>query len=114
MAKKDQDERLFEHFAAGIDLVPTSLRVPSRLQSRVYSALMVQESMQGKLKSLPATHADGGKLCVFEEMVRIAPVSEDLKSLNICRICHARLLGEMMEKPPIYWGGCPYVSFKKP
>ncbi|HUY15659.1 MAG TPA: hypothetical protein VMX16_18820 [Terriglobia bacterium] len=115
MSEKNQEERLFEQFAAALDPgVSTTIRAPSRLRSRIYSALMLLESAQGRLRSIPATKAEGHDLCVFEELVRIAPVGDDLKSLNICRICHARLLGEVMENPPIYWGGCPYVSFKKP
>ena len=52
------------------------------------------------------------ELCVFEELVRIAPVGEAAKSLNICRICHARVLAEHMGNAPIYWSGCPYVELK--
>jgi len=40
-------------------------------------------------------------------------VGETVKSLNICRVCHARVLAEHLENAPIYWGGCPYVEFKK-
>ncbi|MGH9430131.1 MAG: hypothetical protein ACRD3T_01160 [Terriglobia bacterium] len=115
MPDKNQEEKRFEQFAAAVEPgVSAVLRAPSRLRARVYSALMLQESAQGRLRSMPATKAEGGDLCVFEELVRITPVGEKLKSLNICRVCHARLLGEIMENPPIYWGGCPYVSFKKP
>ncbi|GEM_PF-1572248 len=115
MPDKNQEEELFEHFAAGIEPgVSTTIQAPSRLRSRIYSALMLLESAQGRLRSIPATKAEGHDLCVFEELVRIAPVGQKLRSLNICRLCHARLLGEVMENPPIYWGNCPYVDFKKP
>ena len=68
----------------------------------------------GPLASLTESKARGGKLCVFEQLVRIAPLGETVKSLNICRVCHARVLAEHFENPPIYWSGCPYVRFKKP
>jgi len=45
--------------------------------------------------------------------VQVAPVGERAKSLNLCRVCHARVLAEHMENAPIYWNGCPYVEFKK-
>jgi hypothetical protein len=33
--------------------------------------------------------------------------------MNPCRICHARILGERLEKAPIFWPGCPYSEFHK-
>ena len=65
------------------------------------------------LASLTESAVCGHKLCVFEQIVRISPVGENAKALNICRVCHARLLAENMNKAPIYWNGCPYVQFKK-
>ena len=53
----------------------------------------------------------GWALCVFEELVQIAP-GQMIKSLNYCRVCHARLLGERLKRAPIYWSGCPYVGFQ--
>ncbi len=114
MPDQEQDEKQFGLLADRTGLEPTSAPpAPSRLKARIYSALMLRESTSKPLRSIPETKAEGGKLCVFEELVRIAPVSAKMKSLNICRICHARVLGESMEKPPIYWANCPYVEFKK-
>ncbi|MGH9453028.1 MAG: hypothetical protein ACRD2O_03555 [Terriglobia bacterium] len=114
MSDQSQDDKVFEQFAASIELEGSpTWQASSRLKARIYSALMLEESAQGSLRSMPATKAEGHSLCVFEELVRISPVGEKLKSLNICRVCHARLLAEVMENPPIYWGGCPYVNFKK-
>ena len=62
--------------------------------------------------SLSEVHACGEQLCVFEHLVRIAPLSEAAKSRNICRACHARVLAERVEDAPIYWPGCPYVALK--
>ncbi|HXJ96563.1 MAG TPA: hypothetical protein VMT20_27305 [Terriglobia bacterium] len=114
MPDQKQDERLFSQLAerTGLDS-RQALPAPSRLKAKIYSALMLRESASKRLRSIPETKAEGGKLCVFEELVRIAPVSTKMKSLNICRVCHARVLGESMEKPPIYWANCPYVEFKK-
>ena len=114
MADQEQKDKLFNQLADRTSLGSApSPAAPSRLKARIYSALMLRESASKRLRSIPATKAEGGKLCVFEELVRIAPVSINMKSLNICRICHARVLGEAMEKPPIYWANCPYVEFKK-
>jgi hypothetical protein len=84
----------------------------SRLKSRIFSALQLEQQESGPLLSLTESHASGGKLCVFEELVRIAPAGESVKQKNPCRICHARVLGEHVENAPIYWPGCPYVRFQ--
>jgi len=114
MPDREQDEKLFIRLAdrTGLGSMPAR-PAPSRLKARIYSALMLRESASKELRSIPETKAQGGKLCVFEELVRIAPVSAKTKSLNICRLCHARVLGEALEKPPIYWANCPYVEFKR-
>jgi hypothetical protein len=114
MPDQKQDDKLFGQLAdhTGLGSTP-SPAAPSRLKARIYSALMLRESASKRLRSIPETKSEGRKLCVFEELVRIAPVTTNMKSLNICRICHARVLGEAMEKPPIYWANCPYVEFKK-
>lgn len=86
---------------------------PSRLKSRIYSALVREQVESGPLLGFEATKAAGHDLCIFEEFVRVSPVGEAVKCANICRVCHARALAEQFENPPIYWPGCPYVSFKK-
>ncbi len=105
------DEEFLERIAEGVELTELEL-APARLKARVYSALMLQQAETGPLLSLTETRACGHRLCIFEELVRIAPVGEAAKSLNICRVCHARVLAEHMENAPIYWGGCPYVGLK--
>jgi len=108
--KKDTD---FEKLGASVELEKSGVRAPARLKARLYSALMLAEAAQGPLRDMVETKKAGGELCAFEELVRVAPVSRKLKSGNICRICHARVLAEMLEQPPIYWPNCPYVKFKK-
>ncbi len=105
------EEEILQRLADGVDLTE-SHRAPSRLKAKVYSALMQQQAETGPLLSLSETHARGQRLCVFEHLIRIAPVGETTKSLNICRVCHARIVAEHLENPPIYWPGCPYVSLK--
>ncbi len=85
---------------------------PSRLKAKLYSALMRVETANGPLMSLQQNKFHGQALCVFEELVQIAPVGDRAKSANICRVCHARILAERIENAPIFWGGCPYVGFK--
>ena len=85
---------------------------PARLKSRIYTAFIRAQQEDGPLETISATKQAGHALCVFEELVRIAPVGETAKSLNICRVCHARILAERTENPPIFWNGCPYVQLK--
>ncbi len=106
-----RDEEFLLRLSAEFDLIEPA-RTPSRLKAKVYSALMQQEAEAGRLMSLSEGHARGQKLCIFEQLVQIAPVGETAKSLNICRVCHARILAEHFENPPIYWPGCPYVTLK--
>ena len=84
---------------------------PSRLKSKVFSALVNHMEASGPLLPVRPTEATHG-LCVFEKLVEIAPLSEKLKSFNACSICHARVLAERFEHPPIYWKNCPYVDFQ--
>jgi len=105
------DENFMERIAERVELTESEV-APSRLKAKVYSALMLRQAETGPLMNLSETDACGHKLCVFEELVRIAPVGERAKSLNICRVCHARVFAEHMENAPIYWGGCPYVALK--
>jgi hypothetical protein len=106
------DEQFMERIADEVELTE-SPSAPTRLKAKVYSALMLRQAETGPLMSLTETKACGHELCVFEELVRIAPLGERPKALNICRVCHARVLAEHMENTPIYWSGCPYVNLKK-
>ncbi len=110
MPKKMTDDQFLEYVAQQSE--PES-QAPSRLKSRIYSALIRRQAESGPLQSLPDCKAAGHALCVFEELVRIAPVGEAARRMNPCAVCHARVLAETFENPPIYWPNCPYVSFKK-
>ena len=88
-------------------------RAPSSLKARLYSALVRRQQEGGPLASLDATVASGHEICVFEKLVQIAPVAERLKSPFFCEVCHARVLAEKLDNPPIFWPHCPYVEFKK-
>lgn len=92
---------------------PIARSASSRLKSKVYSRLLAAQAESGPLRSLTATKAEGRQLCLFEELVQISPVGETLKEHNLCRVCHARLLGEKVEQAPIYWSHCPYVLFQE-
>ena len=102
-------ESLLERAAAA---EPASKPASSRLKSRIFSALQLEQQESGPLLSLTETRARGGKLCIFEDLVRIAPTGESAKQKNPCRVCHARVLAERVENAPIYWPGCPYVRFQ--
>jgi hypothetical protein len=97
MARNFPDDELMERIAETTE-AEERRTAPSCLKAKIYSALM---------------KAGGSTLCVFEELVRVARAGEGVESLNICRVCHARVLAEHLEHPPIYWQGCPYVQLKK-
>ena len=103
-------ERLMDRIG---DIASPQASAPTSLKARVYSALLRRQAEDGRLESLSKGYSRGHELCVFEQLVRISPIGETAKSLNICRVCHARVLAEQMNNPPIYWPGCPYVEFKK-
>ena len=88
-------------------------RAPARVKSRVYSHLIRRMQASGPLEDIAQTREAGHGLCVFEELVRIAPVGQKAKRLYYCSVCHARILAEAVEGAPIYWGHCPYVEFQK-
>lgn len=112
MPKNLSDDELLQQIAVQVEPAEATA-APSRLKSKIYSALLRRQSETGPLQALRDTRAAGHHLCSFEELVRIAPIGETVKSLNLCRVCHARLLAEHFERPPIYWPNCPYVEFKK-
>jgi hypothetical protein len=105
------DEEFIQRLADMVEPAETEV-APARLKAKLYSALVLRQTETGPLMSLSETAGRGHELCVFEQLVRIAPVGEMTKSLNICRVCHARVLAEHIENTPIYWRGCPYVEFK--
>ena len=106
------DERFFTNLVAQTDPEHTTgERAPARLKSRIYSALVAEQAVSGPLLSLPATRAAGRPLCVFENLLQVVPAGERITSMNPCRVCHARVLAEYFEAPPIYWPHCPYVTF---
>lgn len=110
LAGRQQDDTNFETLAAA----PFAAPVPPALKSRIYSKLVEKQAASGALLSLTAVKRGGRQLCVFEELVRIAPVGEELKSRNPCRVCHARILGERLDAAPLYWPHCPYSEFHNP
>src|SRR3989442_15445633 len=107
------DERFFTRLAEKTDSMSSAAdRAPARLKSRVYSALVAEQAATGPLRSLPATKAAGRPLCVFEHVLHVVP-NERIVSMNPCRVCHARLLAEHFESPPIYWPTVPNVDFQR-
>jgi hypothetical protein len=104
------DDLWFERLAeASGDVIHE--RAPARLKSKIYSALVARMSESGSLRDLTDIKKAGGHLCVFERVLTLLPVGTDVPSMNPCRICHARLLGERMDHAPIFWPGCPYSDF---
>jgi hypothetical protein len=104
------DDLWFDHLAAATGDA-THERAPARLRSKIYSALVARMAESGPLLDLSETQEAGGHLCVFENALTILPLGTDIRSMNPCRICHARVLGERMHRAPIFWPGCPYADF---
>ena len=110
-------DKFFEQLSAAVEPA-TNETLSARLKSRVYSALIRAQAAVAPLRPLSECHADGRELCAFEKsasLVRIAgsAIANKIESLNLCSVCHARVLGENMEKPPIVWRGCPYGKFQE-
>jgi hypothetical protein len=93
------DDNWFERLGdASTD--PPAERSPATLKSKVYSALIQRMAETGALQDLRLTKA-----------VAALPVGTDIRAMNPCRICHARVLGERLAHAPIFWAGCPYSEF---
>ena len=107
-----EEERQFSEL---LSEVPEEIgrRAPSSLKARLYSALVREQQQSGPLASLDDTVAADYGICVFERLVQIFPVGEKAKSPFFCQVCHARVLAEAFDNPPIYWAHCPYVAFKQ-
>jgi hypothetical protein len=108
------DERWLERLAdaADFDTAPAG-RAPARLKSQIYSALVSKQSETGPLLSLAATKAAGSGLCVFEQGIASLPVGDRIGAMNLCRVCHARVLAERVDDAPIFWPHCPYAAFHR-
>lgn len=104
------DDRWFERLAEATG-ESTPERAPARLTSRTYSAIVARMAESGSLLDLTQTKNAGGRLCVFETALTLLPLGANVSSMNPCRICHARILGERMDDAPIFWPGCPYSDF---
>jgi hypothetical protein len=113
MNSSEPNERFFEDLASAFDDDAAESAMPSKLKAKAYSALVNRQQESGPLLGLRDTYAEGRGLCVHEHLVRIAPVGTKAQQFNCCSICHARVLGEALENPPIYWGNCPYAGFKR-
>lgn len=104
------DDPWFERLAAAAGDVMHE-RAPARLKSKVYSALLARMAESGPLLDLSDTRQAGGRLCVFENALTMLPRGTDMRSMNPCWICHARLVAERMHHAPVFWPGCPYADF---
>ena len=100
------NSELWDEFAASGD-------APARLKSRIFSRVNLEQAKEGPLASVSESKAAGRALCVFENIMEVAPTGDAIKRMNYCRVCHARMLAENMEDAPIWWPGCPYADFQK-
>ncbi len=113
MSSANPEDKLFERLSEeSKPLEGPGAAAPTRLKAKVYSALLRRQAEAGPLMSLTETEASGHALCVFEKLVEISPVGEKVKSINFCRVCHARIAAEKIENAPIYWPHCPYAEFQ--
>ncbi len=105
------DDLWFERLAdATGDL--TAERPSATLKSRIYSEFVARMAESGSLLDLVETRKAGARLCIFETALTLLPRGTNISSMNPCRICHARALGERMAHAPIFWPGCPYSEFQ--
>ncbi|HEX6804635.1 MAG TPA: hypothetical protein VF133_13215 [Terriglobales bacterium] len=110
MPSPDMEKQFFSMLAEG---EAATERAPSSMKARLYSQLIHQQQESGRLASLDASVEAGHGICVFERLVQIAPIGEPAKSPFFCQVCHARVLAEHFDNPPIFWPHCPYVKFKE-
>lgn len=110
MAEADGLDRFFTELSDATE--PVTADAPSSLKARIYSAVVRAAEAEQPLCTLSESKAAGGGLCVFEEIVRIAPVGAAMERVNWCRFCHARVLAEHFDNAPIYWPNCPYVDLQ--
>ena len=107
-------DRFFAKLAEETDIFESEpQQAPARLKSRIYSTLVAHLAATGPLLSLTETKKAGRSLCVFEAALTKVPVAEQAKSMNACRVCHARHLAEHLESAPIFWSHCPYALFHR-
>ncbi len=105
------EDELFARLAEEQESSQGEAHAPSRLKARLYSSLVQRQESSGPLLSLTGTRRLGHQLCVFEGLWERLPIGERAKAFNCCSVCHARVLGERIERAPIYWDACPYVEF---
>jgi hypothetical protein len=111
MDKPQQDDEIFSRLAGEPESQQERAPAPSRLKAKLYSSLVRRQESSGPLLSLTETRRRGHELCVFEKVWEHLPIGERAKAFNCCSICHARVLGERVERAPTYWDSCPYVAF---
>ena len=104
------DEVWFQQLAEATEFAGED-RAPAHLKSKVYSSLVTSMAQSGPLLDLKDVQDAGEHLCVFEQAIAMLPVGAGIGSMNPCRICHARVLGERLQHAPIFWKGCPYSEF---
>jgi hypothetical protein len=104
------DEVWFQQLAGTTRLAGED-RAPAHLKSKVYSSMVTNMAQLGMLLDLREVKDAGGHLCVFEHALAMVSIGTGVGSMNPCRICHARVLGEHLEHAPIFWPGCPYSEF---
>ena len=112
--KKPSEDTSFERLADWSEEAAEQepIRAPSTLKARIYSAMIDHQQRAGQLRPLAETKADGWGLCVFEDTARLASGRSEAQSFQYCKICHARVLAERFEAPPIWWPHCPYAEFQ--
>jgi hypothetical protein len=106
------DDSWFDQLAAAVR-PDTGERAPATLKSKVYSALLARMAEDGPLLDLKETRNAGGRLCVFESVLTKLPTDSGIPAMNPCWVCHARVLGERVDRAPIFWPGCPYSEFHR-
>lgn len=105
-------DALFDRLADKAEAEEPLEQAPSSLKARLYSALIQAQQEEGPLQALPETAASGHKLCVFERLVAAVPLPEGAQQFFYCQTCHARVIAEHFDNPPIYWPHCPYADLK--
>lgn len=103
------NDQFFEWLAQPTE---AAARAPSRVKAKLYSALLDKAEQAAPLRSLTATRRAGYGLCVWERAVQTLP-GQAIDTVNHCKTCHARWVGEHIEAALLPWAHCPYAQMQK-
>jgi hypothetical protein len=87
----------------------TPERVPARLTSKTYSALWPEWPNRGRCSISQQRKKPAHGCASSSTPLTVLPLGYDVRSMNPCRVCHARVLAERMEQALHTLAGLPLL-----